>query len=265
MAVRIDTPQQFQRQFGAIAILDALGASYYSEQEIIQFLSSRDRVLADLNEWIEEEHGVVRIDPNDLEIFTFNDTIIIVLKSGMARITLDKSISFTALLRKFLVDSMAEGILFRGSAALGAFYVDSKTNTVMGEAVTDAAQWYEKSDWVGVHFTPRSFIELTRMVEVDDRSPRWAFTRWGVPLRDGGELDTYAVNWPKIFLLKARPWPDDLPPRSKLLKFLGRHRVPQGTEGKYFNTIKFFDSSIAMEMQTQKKTQKKARPRKSGK
>jgi hypothetical protein len=28
--------------------------------------------------------------------------------------------------------------------------VDDTTNTVMGEAVSDAAAWYDKADWIGI-------------------------------------------------------------------------------------------------------------------
>jgi hypothetical protein len=45
--------------------------------------------------------------------------------------------------------------------------MDEKSNTVMGDAIADAAQWYEKSDWIGVHFTPRSYMQLKRMMHVN--------------------------------------------------------------------------------------------------
>ena len=235
---------KFPKQRGAVAILDALGASSYGPAEIAQFLNSRERVLAELNEWVEEVHGSVSIEPSDLVTFTFNDTIIIVLRYG-TQPELKATASFAALLRKFLVDSMRNGLLFRGAAALGEFYVDDKTNTVMGDAVTDAAQWYERADWIGVHFTPRSYIELMRMFETSEDDKRWAFASYKVPLRGGEALTTYAVNWPKIFITpKLRPWMGNLPPRAKLLRFLARHKVPLGTEQKYFNTLKFFDDVV---------------------
>jgi hypothetical protein len=246
--VRTPLNRQFLREFGAVAILDALGASSYSEQDIVQFLRSRDRALADLNAWVEEPHGSVRIEASQLVTFTFNDTIVIVVRCGGSPADLSTATSFTALLRKFLVDSMAGNLLFRGAASIGTFYVDQRTNTVMGDAVTDAAQWYESANWVGVHFTPRSFLYLSKMFETTDDNKRWAFIPYEVPIRNGTSLKTYAVNWPKIFLLpKLRPWSGDPLPRSQLLKLLSRHKVPAGTEQKYFNTVGFFDHSLRLE------------------
>jgi hypothetical protein len=121
----------------------------------------------------------------------------------------------------------------------------------MGDAVTDAAQWYEQSDWIGVHFTPRSFIELQRIVDVSDDKKAWAFIRYDVPLHDHSVLRTYAINWPKIFRVpRLRPWDDDVPPRTKLLEFLSSHRVPRGAERKYYNTIEFFDHSTKVGAET---------------
>lgn len=245
---------KIRKQHGAVAILDALGASNYSEPEIQRFLESRERVLSELSAWVEDTHGSVKIEPEELSTFTFNDTIVIVVRSGDQPIGLSKATSFAALLRKFLVDSLASGLLFRGSASLGTFYVDEDTNTVLGEAVTDAAQWYESSDWMGIHFTPRSSIELERMFLKQEATKEWVFVRYPVPLRAGGALDTYAINWPKIFLVKnLRPWNDAVAPRAKLLGFLARHRVPFGTEQKYSQTIRFFDHSINVESRRPKR------------
>jgi hypothetical protein len=243
------------RQYGAVAILDALSASSYGDREIQEFLRSRQRVLKEIDEWVGDVHGSVKIEPEELVIFTFNDTIVIVLQAGEASLGLAKATSFAALLRKFLVDSLASGLLFRG-AALGTFYVDENTHTVMGEAVTDASQWYERSEWMGVHWTPRSFVKLTLLFRLKKESKEWAFLPYPVPLHQGASLRTYAINWPKIFLVKGlRPWgKDQQDPRTKLLEFLARHRIPLGTEQKYFNTIAFFDHAIAAENARQGKS-----------
>jgi hypothetical protein len=254
--------KQIRTEFGAVAILDALGASNYSEPEIEEFLRSRDRVLDDLNAWVEEQHGSVKIEQGELETFTFNDTIVIVLRAGPTPVSFDKTTSFAALIRKFIVDSMAAGLLFRGAAALGTFRVDTDTNTVMGEAVTDAAGWYGKTDWVGVHFTPRSFLKLSEMYENTGSKRRWATLRYNVPLRDGGHLDTYAINWPKVFMVPSlSPWKDGLSPRGQLLRSLSQHKVPLGSERKYSNTIAFFDYSMEIERETTKLESKPANKR----
>jgi hypothetical protein len=73
--------------------------------------------------------------------------------------------AFFTIMRKFLVDSLGKGIFFRGSIAIGTFYANEDTNTVMGQAVTDAAAWYDKAEWIGVHATPRASMLIDRWLE----------------------------------------------------------------------------------------------------
>lgn len=231
-----------EKQKGIVAILDALGASSYSDEDVEQFLNSRQRIISKLGDYLEEK---TEISAEQVKTFTFNDTIVIALLCGIRAPSLDQISAFCAVLRKFIVDSMNNGLLFRGAAALGEFRADDLTNTIMGDAVTDAAQWYEETDWIGVHFTPRSFLHIERDLHGAANRREWAMLPYKVPLKGGKTLDTFAVNWPRIFTLKkARPWDDNLAPRVKLLRFLGKHRVPMGTEQKYFNTIAFFDASL---------------------
>jgi len=252
--------KRVSREFGAVAILDALSASTYTETEIEEFLRSRDRVLEELTAWVEEPHGSVKIQPQELETFTFNDTIVIVLRGGSAPLDFDKVTSFAAVIRKFIVDSMAAGLLFRGAAALGTFRVDTDTNTVMGDAVTDAAAWYAQAEWVGVHFTPRSFLELSEMYETSGSKRRCAMLNYDVPLHGDEKLNTFAINWPKILLVPSlSPWNNPLSPRAQLLRTLGQHRVPLGTEQKYLNTLAFFDHSLKIENQAKKEARPPAK------
>lgn len=228
------------KQLGMIAILDALGAASYSDEEIQKFLQSRNKVLDLLDQKID---GMAdRIERSEIEVFTFNDTILIAYKSQMPR--LDIIDTFFIILRKFVVDSLSQNILFRGSVAIGSFYVDKETNTVMGEAVTDAAAWYDKADWIGVQATPKATIIIQQWLEtIEGPSPRkHLMLDYDVPLKDGKSVRVKVVNWPKVFFVNTlTPCRQGEKPREKLLTFLSNHSVPPGTEKKFFNSIAFFD------------------------
>lgn len=244
-----------EKQQGIVAILDALGASSYSDAEVNQFLRSRERVFERLEEYIGEKTAVTS---SQLKTFTFNDTVIIALVCGQQSPSLKQIGAFSAVLRKFLVESMNSGLLFRGSAAIGEFRADDATNTIMGDAVTDAAQWYEQTDWVGVHFTPRSFLKIEHFMEDTNDRKEWALLSYDVPVKGRAPLRTYAVNWPKLFKVDGqRPWEDGAPPRTKLLEFLSRHKVPLGTEQKYIHTIAFFDFAMEKNSAVKKPIPKK--------
>ncbi len=127
-----------EEQYGLIAILDALGAASYTDEEISRFLESRGRVLELLKRNAHSKEIRGDILESGVTTFTFNDTVLVVYRTG-APPGVDDVKHFCLLLRKFAVDSLAKGILFRGSVALGTFYVDDDTNTVMGQAVTDGS------------------------------------------------------------------------------------------------------------------------------
>jgi hypothetical protein len=145
------------KQWGLVDILDALGAPNYSDEEISQFLRSREIILGLLTEKAESILGEIKKE--QLSTFTFNDTVLILYRTQPETTARDFRRFFT-LLRKFVVDSLVQGILFRGSVAVGSFYVNDETNTVMGSAVTDAAAWYDRADWIGIHATPHASIKI---------------------------------------------------------------------------------------------------------
>jgi len=233
-----------ERQNGLVAVLDALGASNYTDQEIRRFIRSREIVLELLNEKV----GDLSLDSNAVSIFTFNDTILIVLKTGDDVASLDDIRSFFLLLRKFIADSLNHRIMFRGAIAEGTFYANDETNTVMGQAVTDAAAWYDKADWIGIHATPRTSLVISRSLDMAAVNKYNLIIDYDVPLRSGGTIHVKAVNWAKAFFLPdISPCEDGESPRCKLLELLTMHQIPNGTENKFINTLSFFDHVASME------------------
>jgi hypothetical protein len=230
---------------GQIAILDALGAATYTESEIDRFLESRELVLEKLNK--RAEAGV--IDKTRLNIFTFNDTVVIVYRS-MNNVTLNDIDTFAVRLRAFMMHSFENDILFRGSISIGEFRsVDDKSNTVLGPAVSDAAAWYDKADWIGIAATPHATIYIQSLLE-RTASPKkldHILVDYDVPLKGKGSdkrttAKLKAVNWPKGFYVKGLRTDTTVSARSFFLSYLSRHRVPLGTESKYTNSLDFFDA-----------------------
>ena len=107
---------------------------------------------------------------------------------------LDDVKHFCLLLRKFAVDSLAKGILFRGTVSLGTFYVDDDTNTVMGQAVTDAAAWYESADWIGIHATPHATLAVQRLIEQGEDALGHVLVDYAIPLKGRPAMTLKAIN-----------------------------------------------------------------------
>jgi hypothetical protein len=232
-----------RRENGIVAILDALGTATYADAEIKRFRESRQIVLQLFTQKAGDLFGEIRRE--NVRIFTFNDTILFILRTGTNLPTLKQISDFFRLMRKFLVDSLANKILFRGSIAIGTFYADDETNTIMGEAVTDAAAWYDKANWIGVHATPRATLMIERTLEQNGKPKDSVLLDYDVPLRRGLPVRAKAVNWPKVFFVNSiTPCTDGTTQRGKLIEFLTEHSVPRGVESKFFNTIAFFDHVV---------------------
>lgn len=238
------------QQQGLIAILDALGAANYSQEKIGRFLKSRELVLEQLRYKATRVKG---IDPNSLTTFTFNDTVLILYQTNTP-VTLADVRGFGELLRRFAIKSLEHGILFRGSLSIGPFYVDSATNTVLGDAVTDAASWYNVADWIGVLATPQATLFIQSLIEQSSGDIERLLVDYDVPLKNQRAHQLKAVNWPKAFFVKGMtPCSENEKPRSKCLALLTEHGVPKGTESKYFNTLAFFDHCVELYNKSKKK------------
>jgi hypothetical protein len=226
-----------QHEQGLIAILDALGAATYSEEKIDQFLKSRELVLA----LLESKVRAIGIDVRRVTTFTFNDTVLIVYRT-QGTCSLKEVIAFGELLRRFAVNSLEHGILFRGAIAIGSFYMDENTNTVMGDAVSDAAAWYNLADWIGIAATPHATLYIQSLGEQKAEDIGRLMVDYPVPLKNRALVTLKAVNWPKAFFVRGMtPCAKGEKQRAKCLSLLARHGVPLGTEAKYFNTMDFFD------------------------
>ncbi len=168
---------------GLIAILDALGAATYNDREINRFLESRELVLGLLHRKADVKEVRGDLDASRITTFTFNDTVLIVYRTTNSPALRDVE-HFCLLLRKFQVDSLAQGILFRGAISIGHFYVDDDSNTVMGPAVTDAAAWYDAADWVGIHATPHATLVIESIVPRGTDKLDHLLVEYSVPLKE---------------------------------------------------------------------------------
>jgi len=237
---------------GLVAVLDALGASLFNDKQIESFVNNRQELLKALEKNATDaiiEGHTAKLARAELDTFTFGDTLIVTYALE-GELTGHAVVRFFTLIRQFLVDSLANEILFRGAIGLGTFRQDSQTNTVMGEALSDAAAWHQRADWFGAVATPRMTLAIDRLLgdEKQQESKRWAFVPYDVPLKGGASERLKCANWPKIFLVPDLvPGGDVSDPRRKFLSYLKNQPVPPGTESKYFNSLRFFDSCVQLE------------------
>ncbi len=250
-----------EEENGIVAVLDALGTSIYSEDKINHFRRSREIVLNLLRKKVDS----LQLKEEAVTTFTFNDTVVIVLRAGNQTVTIKHITQFFLLLRQFMVHSLAKRIMFRGAVAEGKFCADDKAHIIMGPAVTDAVAWYDKADWIGIHVTPRTNLVILRRLETVNTPKEHLMIDYDVPLRKRQPghlphrvLQVKTVNWPKGFFVDGiTPCKDDERPRSALLRLLTVHEIPKGTENKYTNTLAFFDHAAGLVVAKKTRPQKR--------
>jgi len=225
-----------------VAVLDALGAADYSESQVDRFLETRSWLFVELPRLLKEK--LARYEEKRLLTFTFNDCVVIAyLIDGMNAYSVGHLETACHILRGFQALSLGRGILFRGAFAVGEVYrADTKENTIMGPAVSDAASWYATPDWVGLSATPHATIFFDSLIPQITSDLEHLLIPYNVPMKDGRRPRLRAVNWPKGFyvagLVPAVAGPDG---KARLRTLLSQQRVPRGTESKYVNTIEFFE------------------------
>jgi hypothetical protein len=239
VADRVGSP--FAPTHGLVAILDALGARNYGPQQVDTFLQSRKLVL-DAAETLLEKY-LARFNKLNLKRFAFQDTVIICyIFDDLTPQCIPDFETACHVLRAFQMLSLTKGILFRGAYSVGELYrVDEKENIVMGPAVSDAASWYEKADWIGIHATPKTSNWTDSLIALATDDLAHLLVNYNVPMKSGEKLKLRAVNWPKGFYVADLAPAGSTPGRAKLQSLLSQHPAPHASDRKHFNAIKFFD------------------------
>jgi len=240
-----------RKKYGIVILLDALGASTFTESQIRQFLAAR----AYINDFVKDFPGFIkRAGVKDIgtfpppAVFTFGDTVIITVPLRTKKYIYAHILSVALLMRRYLFHSLEEGIMFRGSFSIGYYLEDSQSNTVMGPSLIDAAAWYDQSEWMGLSSTPKtnSVLEYLAGSSEPEKSLFIYMVPYNVPLKSGETFRLYTINWPSIFLDKSLvPKAHQKNPTKYFLDCLQNFFVPKGTEMKFENTKKYFSVMMA--------------------
>ena len=223
---------------GFVAVLDALGTKLRSLPSARTFMERRNSVMEFATNTVGK--SLPGFASNRHRTFMLNDTVLFTYEPG--KVDLVELGRFCHWLRVFEAYAIMKEIFFRGSFAIGEFFVgDDKT--VLGPPVSDAASWYEAADWIGVHATPHATMLAQSLL--DARPPGADFDHvlidYSVPLSGKPALKLKAVNWPKGYYLDGIRPPGKGLTRALVARSLTGENMPKGSESKYSNTLDFFD------------------------
>jgi hypothetical protein len=249
-------------QKGVVVFLDAVGTkTVWSRNDPSDYMKSWENVLKAFRkeekiyrETSDEFRGDDDYDFPALSVRAFSDTIILSFSHPI-----DKSekntfwqdclkietigIILALPLYKAIIE---EGIYLRGAISFGEFYITD--SMIIGPAVEEAAEWYEKPEWFGISTTPSATYGLELLKEHGHLSNEF-FINYDVPMKNNQQLNSYALLWPEKYppLNKDKEHVNKnkkmfQKSRKKLLEsFSSRGLIGASSELKYKNTLAFFD------------------------
>ena len=265
---------------GVIAILDALGTQSVDKEMREQYINDMDDLLNRIKHFKEDINRHKKNYPTsdttqkleqfeDIQFLRFQDTIVLCW-SWKTKDDPDNLNDFRTLpeilslrLKNFFVLGLEKGIKFRGVVSKGEYYLDTENNRILGQAVYDAAKWYEKAKWMGIITTPRLSLDLSdfqdkRTNEQGKNNFGLYFQKYKIPLKNSPSLSLWAVAWPMNYFgwsnhdgeRKFQKQPiikkNEIikSGKEKFMKDIIKGVNPSGSEEIHINTIEFFDSLI---------------------
>jgi hypothetical protein len=139
-----------------------------------------------------------------LTTYSFSDTIIVILteNSSLESRTIKNISEAIMLLGTVLSIVMAvaieQGLYMRGSISFGTFYRDPESNNpiIIGRAIDEAAEWYDKAEIIGIYCSPslKFLIDNIQPKEIIQNYCN-TFFEYNVPLNNTNCYSTYLINW----------------------------------------------------------------------
>ena len=184
LAVTAPQPQEVpvQHKTGIVSLIDMLGTKDSRNKEC------NVRVHSSWNALLSYAEHLVRNEPalQSWKVSAFSDTMFITAE-GDAKVLLG---AFGRMSARLIPKSIDLDIPIRGCVAAGEFY-QSGRKLFTGMAVTEAASYYERPQWIGISSCPSAYNVIDGL-----GNGRAYYTKYDMPLKQSVEFGALVVNWP---------------------------------------------------------------------
>jgi hypothetical protein len=238
-------------KFGIVVIIDALGARTQSIENSVEYIKSVEKLKQHIQDMYASAKNIIEnieeVEPlNSIKTIFFGDTILFTLEIKDKNKIKNYLFPISYMLNNLIPLAITEKILFRGAFSIGE-YIETD-DIVLGPAVIDAANWYEKINIIAIIATPqaRNYLMSNEggwLASITNLSPM--FIEYVVANKCTKNLNTLVLNWPSIVktdeLLKTKT-------QSSVEAWFYNHIklffIPPDDNEKYSNTEAFFMEMI---------------------
>lgn len=211
---------RIEEKNGVVVLIDALGTRHKSmlgcPEELFESLSkvidftedvirspqitkSVQEIISSMVILDSDTQTQPTVDTVNKKLYSFSDTLILTFYEKQMILNLIEAAIATSII---LIKGINIGMAYRGALSCGTFCTNenSKYTQIIGAAMNEAAYWYEKSEWLGVHCTPSAMGRLMLYYKKRLQPPRNSllnyFIMHEIPLKNHKTLNTWALNWP---------------------------------------------------------------------
>jgi hypothetical protein len=129
----------------------------------------------------------------------FSDTLFLIME--IEELGELESLAYTTWLGgKIIIEGINRNIFFRGAMSIGNVYYKDEYPIVFGPAIDEVTDWYEKSEWIGLHAAP----SMHYYIEKNSGQPLFQLAefllKYKVPIKDYPNFSGWAVNWPSLLI-----------------------------------------------------------------
>lgn len=162
----------------------------------------------------------------------FSDTILFYTRRDT-----DEAVSeLIQVVASLLFETILEGSTkIRAGIAYGDVHVDAENSIYVGRPIIEAHRMEKCEEWAGAALTESACGRISSCGPGGEIA-RWWTTKWGVPLKGGGTVETLAVNWNHCVHDPAwrLRWSSerDTPPTG----------APESMVAKFWNTKRFHET-----------------------
>jgi hypothetical protein len=184
---------------GFIILLDVLGTrGYWLRTDPKKAIQNFSEIVDSMYVWKDKLKNKFEMQKIKLRmsIYHFSDTIMISLIPDSEN-KLKTFLNSSLLISSVIVSGIDSGILLRGTISYGKFYRkrEEKYSFIVGPAIDEAAEWYDKGQIIGAFCSPSLCFGLDAYNDENKINSEF-YLRHPLMLKDGRVFESWVLNWP---------------------------------------------------------------------